>query len=93
MRTVQRDALEQGGVVGDHHAAFAQGRDVLLLVETEAAGHAHAAGFAPLVFGADRVAGVLDHGDAVRLAIARIGVHVAALAVQMHRQNRLGVRA
>ena len=63
--TVEGDALEDLRIVGGDDAAFAQGAHVLLFVETEAAGGAHAAGLAALIFRAHGMAGVFDDGEAV----------------------------
>jgi hypothetical protein len=57
-------ALGQGLIVGDHHAAVAYSPEVLGRVEAEAAHHAHAARRANIpIDRADRLGGVLDNGD------------------------------
>src|SRR5262249_23522446 len=71
----------------DDHAALA-GRDLLVGVEGEHAGLPQAADRPPTIAGADRLAGVLDDGNAVRAAEGENGIHVRRLAEDVHGKNR-----
>src|SRR3569623_3051927 len=62
-------------IVGDDHAAFAVSAEVLAGIEAEAAGDADAAGALPLVFGTVRLARILYHRNAVRVANLHDRVH------------------
>ncbi len=79
------------GVVGHHHAALAIGAQVLAGVEAEA-GHVGDAARAPaLVFGAVRLAGVLDDHQSMPAGDLQQRIHVGRLAVQADRNDRLGL--
>src|SRR5438552_16668514 len=93
VRTVKRHALENGRIIGDDHSPFPESGDVLLLVKAEAAGRSHAASFASFILAPDRMAGILDDGDALLAGNVQDGVHIAALAIQMNWENGFGIRS
>jgi hypothetical protein len=90
----RRQTLGQRRVVGGQRAAVAVPPEVLAGEEAEAAYLPDTARSPPLVFGADRLCGVLDDGDTALVGSLHDRVHVGAAAEQVHRDNRanLGTR-
>jgi hypothetical protein len=77
--------------VGGDHAAIAHAAEVLAGVEAERAEVADRPAAAALVPRAVRLAVVFDHLQAVLRRDGHDGIHVGRLAVEMHRDNGLGL--
>ena len=86
------DLRGQFRVIGGDRAGLAEGAEVLAGIEAEAAGHTEGAGFAALVEGAVRLAGILDHRQAVPPGDLQDRVHVGRLPEKMDREDGLGPR-
>ncbi len=87
-----RIVLAYAGSAVVDHAALAVGTEVLAGIEAEAAHVAEAADATALVLGAVRLAGILDHDQAVAARDLEDRIHVGRLAVQVHRDDGLGAR-
>ena len=88
----QGNSSAELGPIGDHRPAFAIGAEVLAGIKAEAAKIADGARAPPLVFGAVRLRGVLDHDEPVSTGDLHDRIHVCDQAVQMDRQDRLRPR-
>ncbi len=77
-------------VVGGHHAAFAAGGKRLVLAEAASRDVTDGAGFLALVDSAKGLGVVLDDKQIVLFRKGLHFIHIADIAVQMHRHNRLG---
>ena len=79
LRAVRAQPHQEVGaprIVGDDHPAVPRRAEVLRGEEREAAVVPHRPGLAPLVRGADRLGGVLDHDEAVGLGHPHHRVHL-----------------
>jgi hypothetical protein len=74
-------------IVGDDHAGIAERAEVLRGIKAEAAHRTQGAGALAEVLGADGLGGVLDQRQIVTLRDMPQGIHVHALAKQMHRHD------
>ena len=86
------DFVPQFLVVRNHCTGFSEGSQVLAGIETEATGCSKRACFPTSVFGAVRLAGVLDHRQSPALRNLKNCTHISGLAEQMNRDDRLGSR-
>ncbi|MBA7696677.1 hypothetical protein ES703_105328 [subsurface metagenome] len=77
-------------VVGGHHAAFAAGGKRLVLTEAASRDVTDSAGFLALVGAAKGLGVVFDNKQIMLLRKGRHFVHVADIAIQVHRHNRPG---
>ena len=86
--------LRQGGIIGHAHARIAECAEILGREKRQAAHVTIAAGAAAVrIVCADRLSGVLDDAQAVRLGNFHEGRHVSHLSVQMHRHDGLDALA
>src|SRR5687768_3996084 len=72
------------GVVGHDHAAFTHGPEILARIKTEATEISDAADAPPLVFGINRLRGVLDDAQATTRGDVEDGVKIRRVPVQVH---------
>ena len=79
-------------VLHRQHAAVAEAAEILRREERETAVVADAARALPLPLRTDRLRGVFDHRQLVRPRHRHHRVHVRHLPVEMHRDDRLGLR-
>ncbi len=86
----RQDVFVQIGVVGDEHAALSGG-DRLGAVERERPEQSHRAGLAVVIDGPDRLGGVFDDRYSMARTDCEEFVHVAEVAVEMHRDDALGL--
>jgi len=92
MRTIQGNSLVELAVIGNNHASLTQRRHILLLVETEAAGDSHRPSLAVFVLAADGLASILPQtGISVLAGNFEDRIHLAALTIEMDRDNCLGM--
>jgi len=81
--------LQQLGILRDQHPTPGGGDD-LVAVEREEPGPPQGARLPPLVRRAERFSRVFDDGNVVLGADVENGIHVGALAVQVHHDDRFG---
>ena len=84
------DPLGEVLVVGDHHAALAAGPEVLPGIEAEAAHVADGAHAPALVLRAVGLGSIFDDDEVMAAGDVQDGVEIRGLAMQVHRQDRLG---
>ncbi len=87
-----RARCDEDLAVAGHQTAVAVAAEVLGREEAEDAHVAEAAGATAVVGRAPRLAGVLDHGEAVRLGDLAYGVGVGGEAEEVDRHDRFGAR-
>ena len=83
--------IEEHGVIGNDRSAFSAG-DILVVVETEATDCPEGAQPPALVESADRLAGILHHGDAMAIRNLHDAIHVTREIRHVNHHNRLGTR-
>src|SRR5271165_5526391 len=87
-------SLRQLRVVGCDRSAFAASAEVLTRIKAKCRGLSHGTSFFPCVlparevFGAMRLAGILDNNQIEAFGYLQDSVHIGHLPVEMHRDDR-----